>query len=273
MRIKRIIALVALGAILGGLTTDKAQCAYHAVEVISYTAGSGTNAALQSPSAALGAPNPVVPGAFGYPDQPFNPYTPHYTGTNIVQIGLGGEITLRLERFVIVSPTAPELGVWENVFLVHGSNPAAVAGSDSAEVLVSANGNDFISVGVKTFSWFGNYWNDVSSTNDLDNSDPADFGKPFTKALSDFNGLSFGQVIAALDGTAGGTWIDFDSSGLSQVGWIRFANVSSGTLELDAVAINSSLAGGLTIPEPSSALLFLLGLMPLHHAKITKKRL
>lgn len=236
---------------------------YTAAEVLNYTAGTGVSASLQNPSAALGLPNPTVPGAFGYPSQNYNPFAAHWDGNNIVQVGFGGQITLRLERFIVVTPGMLELGVWENVFLVQGSgpagtagNPAAVSGSDSAGVEVSADGVNFVSVGTKTFNWFGNYWSDSPGTSSTGGSQIADFGKPFTGVLSNFNGLGYADVLNRLDGSAGGTWIDLDASGLSQVGWIRFSGVVPGTtLELDALAINSSLSGALTIPEPSTFIL------------------
>jgi hypothetical protein len=247
-------------ALIAAALPSSASGAYSAAEVVGYAAGSGTQVSLRNPASALGLPAPQVPGSFGYGPQVLNPYTPHFEGTNIVQIGVGGEITLRLERFVTVSPTERELGVWESVFLVNGSNPAAVSGADSAEVFASENGIDFFSVGTHSFSWFGNYWLDASGPNDLDNSQPADFGQPFVGSLSAFDGVSYAGAVAALGGSGGGTWIDLDASGLSRVGWIRFANVPAGTLELDAVAINTSLAGTSTIPEPSGATLALVSL-------------
>jgi len=243
---------------------DAHAAVYTAVEVVDYTAGTGVSASLENPSAALGLPNPTVPGAFGHPASNYNPFTPHWDGNNIVQIGFGGQITLRLERFVAVTPSLLELGVWENVFLAQGTgpagtagNPAAVAGADSSEVFVSDDGVSFISVGMITFNWFGNYWADSPGPASTGGTSIADFGAPFTGQLSGFNGLGYADVLAQLGGTAGGTWIDLDASGLARVGWVRFSGVASGyTLELDGLAINTSLAETSTIPEPSTILLF-----------------
>jgi len=248
-------------AILAG--AEALAAVYTAVEVVDYTSGTGVSASLTNPSAALGLPNPIVPGSFGYPDTSLNPFTPHWNGSNIVQVGFGGQLTLRLERFVTVTPGLMELGVWENVFLLQASgpagtakNPAVVAGADSAAVEVSADGTNFVSVGIKTFGWFGNYWTDSPGPSSSGGTQMADFGMPFVGALSDFNGLGYANVLAQLEGNAGGTWLDLDSSGLSQVGWVRFSGVASGsTLELDGLAINTSLAGASTIPEPSTILL------------------
>jgi len=257
------------------------RCApYTAVEVVSYTPGTGTSASLRNSSAALSLPGSIVPGWLAaYPDEPLSPLTPHYSGDHLVQVGSGGEITLRLERYVTVSPSARELGVWENVFLTAGpgggaGDPATVGGADSATVEVSANGIDFFSAGTFTFNWFGNYWADIESKGDLTGSVIADFGRPFTGSLSGFDGLSFTQTIAQLDGTAGGTWLDLDASGLSEVGWVRFTGVAPGsTLELDGVSINSDLAGAETVPEPSVTTLVLLSLAGGLAKHVQKKRL
>lgn len=248
-------------AFLTGAGTHAAV--YTAVEVVNYTAGTGVSASLKNPSAALGLPNPTVPGSLGYPDTSFNPFTPHWNGDNIVQIGQGGQITLRLDRFVTVTAGHLELGVWENVFLIQASgpagtakNPAVVGGADSATVEVSADGTNFVSIGSRTFNGFGNSWTDSPGPSSTGGTQLADFGKPFAGALSDFNGLGYADVLAQLGGSGGGTWLDLDASGLSQVGWVRFSGVASGyTLELDALAINTSLAGASTIPEPSTILL------------------
>lgn len=261
----RLGVLAAVVAVLIA-AREPAMAAYPAVEVVSYTPGNGTSPTLRSPGAALGLPGPTVPGSFGYPASNFNPFTPHWSGDHIVQVGFGGGITLRLERFVTVSPAAPELGVWENVFLVQqgapgtATDPAVAAGADTCAVEVSADGLSFVPAGTFTFNRFGNYWVDSPGPTAAGGTVLADFGAPFTGALAGFDGLAYADVLAQLAGTGGGTWLDLDAAGLSQVGWVRFTGVASGqTLELDAVAINSALAGPTTAPEPSVALLLLVG--------------
>jgi len=192
-------------------------------------------------------------------DGNFSPFNPHYTGDHIVQVGTGGHLTVRLERFVLVQPGHLHLGVWENVFLTDAGggrarNPAVVAGADSAVVEASDDGVNFVSLGTVHFTWFGNYWADSNGPySKVSGNVRADFGKPFSATLADFDGLSYTAILEKLDGTAGGTWIDLTPSGLAQVGWIRFSGVTTGTLEIDAVAINTSLAGPPTIPEPTTA--------------------
>jgi len=236
------------------------------VEVIQYSEGSGTSASLRDPAAALGIPNPVVPGFSGPSgDEALNPFAPHYTGANIVQIGVGGALTLRLDYFVTLNdtPGVLELGVVENIFLTdttgsgQNGNPAGAFGSDSAEVEVSADGTNFFSLGMQDFTLPANYWTDAP-TRGATGSIAADFGEPFGGAVSDFDGLNWSDTLSELDGSGGGTWLDVPTSlGISEIGWVRFSGVSTGTLEVDSVLGNGSLRATPT-PEPGTALLLLL---------------
>jgi hypothetical protein len=170
-----------------------------------------------------------------------------------VQVGQGGHLTLRLERFVRIEPGHRHLGVWENVFLVAGTGglvgyPPGFFGGDAANVEVSADGTNYVSLGPVVFSGIGNYWADSAGPySKTSGTVRADFGRPFKQDLSQLAGADYGQVLAVLDGTAGGTWIDLSPSGLSQVGWVRFSGVGPDqTLEIDAIAINTELAGAPT---------------------------
>ena len=237
---------------LAASLTAPAAALYTASEVVEYRSGMEPPGAFSSPSAALGLPSEIT-GSSPW-DGNYSAFNAHYAPAEIVQIGPGGRLTLRLERFVRIEPGHRHLGVWENVFLVAGSdglvgNPPGVFGEDSAVVEVSANGTDFVSVGVIHFNRFGNYWADsLGPYSKTSGSIRADFGRPFLGNLSALAGADYGKVLEFLDGTAGGTWIDLSQSGLEKVGWVRFSGVAPGlTLEIDAVAINTSLAAEPTV--------------------------
>lgn len=230
---------------------------YTAAEVESYAAGSGVSSALTAPGAALSLPAESTGN--GPRDGNLSPFNPHYRAGEIVQVGFNGSLTLRLERFVRVEPGRLHLGVWENVFVVATSgmlvgNPPAFFGADSAVLEVSKNGVDFVSLGAITFDGFGNYWTDSSGPySKIPGTVRADFGRPFFGNRTLLAGADYARVLDFLDGTAGGTWIDLSRSGLDEVGWVRFSGVAANaTLEIDAVAINTSLAGAPTkIPSLS----------------------
>jgi len=186
-------------------------------------------------------------------DGNFSPFNSHYGNREIVQVGQGGHITLRLERFVHPLQGVPSIGVWENVFLVTGvdgrvGTPPGLFGADSAFVEASADGINFVSAGFIEFGWFGNYWADsLGPFAQISGSVRADFGRPHGRSPADFSGADYASVLSLLGGTAGGTWIDLSVTGLERVGWIRFSGVQSGaTLEIDAVSINRALAGAPT---------------------------
>lgn len=231
--------------------TSVAAAVYTASEVVGYSPGAGVQTNLTAPVASLGLPSAAT-GTNAW-DGNFSPFNSHYDSGEIVQVGEGGSLTLRLERFVHPSPGVPSLGVWENVFLLMGSDgrvgvPAAVFGSDSASVEASADGIAFYPVGFFNFDWFGNYWTDSLGPYDgMPGTIRADFGRPHGRNLADFSGVDYGTVLSLLGGSGGGTWIDLSTSGLQRVGWIRFRGVPAGsTLEIDAVTINTSLAGAPT---------------------------
>ncbi|MEM6602000.1 MAG: PEP-CTERM sorting domain-containing protein [Verrucomicrobiota bacterium] len=234
------------------------------IEVVSYSAGTGTS--LNDSSAALGLPSATVDGPFGNFGE-LNPFNPHYSADEIVQIGSGGELTLRLTNYVTLDDSSGvlELGVLENVFLIDAgggtnNNPASSFGADSAVLEVSDDGVNFFSLGLQEFNQAGNYWSD-SPGEGLAGTTVADFGKPFEAALGDFDGLSFSDTLAEFNGSGGGTWFDVPTSlGITEIGWIRFSGVTTGTLEVDSVFGNSALKGAATIPEPSSLLLLLFGM-------------
>ena len=89
----------------------------------------------------------------------------------------------------------------------------------------------------------------------------ADFGKPYVGTLGDFDGLTYPQILAELDGSAGGTWLDLSGAGLSRVGFIRFDGTGDGPFELDAVSLASGKIGA-PVPEPMSGLLLAVGRPP-----------
>lgn len=239
----------------------EAQAAIFASQVVDYAPGSPTDVgAYTNPNAALGAPDAVNSAGV------FSPFNPNFSTSSLARIGQGGHLTLQLANFVTIDRTAgvPEIGVWENVGLVsttfpdaHTQSTATVFGADSAIVEVSAddvnwyalnNGNPIL------FTLPGNYYTNAGAFDSTAPANPqfADFGKPFTGSLSDFDNKDYSQILATLNGSAGGTWLDLDSVPLSQVGFIRFSGETAGnTLEIDAVSINSTLVAT-AVPEPAS---------------------
>jgi hypothetical protein len=164
--------------------------------------------------------------------------------------------------------------VFENIGLIDTNFPNGVAGSpaatfgiDSALVEASANGTTWVSLGNIAFDVPANGYTDVT--------DPfasaagnvlSDFQKPFVGDLNSFSGLRYfdaggPDMLELLAGSGGGKWLDISSTGLSQVGFIRFSvaddqNATSRlNFELDAVSISHAAMGAAVVPEPQSFIL------------------
>ena len=255
-----------------------AHAASYASSVVSYTPGSASPL-WQNPSAALGGAsaltgeNPAASNYFGFPNI-LSPFSPAYQGDEIVQIGEGGQLTLQLSNFALVG-AGKELGIFTNVGLIDANypngantNPATRFGGGSAQVSVSADNHTWVPVGSKTFIMPSFLFPNAPPY--LTSPPPvpffADFGKPMPNSFNCFDGKAWIQaqdcfLVSPNVWSAGGDWLDLGSSGLSQVGYIRFEIPSDDNpntdlrLAIDTVAINNAAVGG-SVPEPS--ILFML---------------
>ncbi|MFH1731882.1 MAG: PEP-CTERM sorting domain-containing protein, partial [Planctomycetota bacterium] len=244
--------------------------------VVSYDSGTTpaedwfTSASFDDPNSALGEPTNVIIDMFG--TNLMSPFTPGSQIAQIVSVGEGGHLTLKLDNYVVVGPGL-DIGVITNVGLLdiawptgQCGNPAQVFGDDPATVEVSANGADWVSLGAVTFNMPANYYANATAYNVDPPAGPqvADFGKPFDPAggLSAFDGLNFAGVLGVLDGSGGGTWLDLSPTGLTQVGYVRFSVADDGdpnndaNFEVDAVVIANGKVGDPVgaepVPEPAA---------------------
>jgi hypothetical protein len=230
-----------------------ALAATTAFQVVDYQpggAGSFTN-----PSAALGLP--AGDTSFGA----LTPFNPPFTDDQIVVVGAGGRLTLKLSSPIVATGAGPEVGVFVNNGLVDvsedgsgraGSPPMTFSPFPSAMVSVSPDGQQFVPLGAGpiTFANPTNYYTDVSISNysaPLGDA-PADFSKPFTGTVDDFSGLTYPQMVQLLGGSAGGTWLDVTPAGLASIQYVRFDVPAGGAqrLVLDAVT---------AVPEPGAVTL------------------
>jgi hypothetical protein len=232
--------------------------AQFAAEIVGYNPGTGfatefgTGAGYTNAAAALGEPSRVTPGQFGGPVDPFNP--PYLTG-QIVSVGTGGELTVRLGQPAVNRPANP----YGLDFVIFG-----------AAGFIITNG-DFSGGGVTDGSLFGGGLATTRVSVSYDGGtfyqlDPAlapvveglfpmdgqgDFTKPVNPALTGpaFNGLGLAGIRLAYDGSGGGTGYDLawarDGGGnpvaLAEANYVRI-NVLSGRAEVDGFAA--------VVPEP-----------------------
>ena len=280
-------------ALLVGMTSQ-AMADSFAGKVISYDAGSmpavrtyvndawvpqrtdpltNSSSALGKPAGFVTEPYMTIPGTI------VSPFIPVANPDQIVSIGEGGHLTLRLENYAVVG-AGVEIGLFANVGLWdedwpngRAYDPPNTFGDDGVTVKVSYDGSDWKPVGSIIPDIPTNAWSDASGphlTSTVGLTE-ADFSKPFTGSLLDFAGKTYAEIKTLLGGSAGGFWLDLSSTGLSEVGYVRFSVADDGTaadlnFELDAVSVASGHIGGL-VPEPCS-----LGLLALAGACLLRRR-
>jgi hypothetical protein len=271
---KQLALSIALFALLVAVYSPRAVAQY-AVQVVSYSAGTtaatefGSGLPFDMSSAALGEPERftgegVFPGAV-------TPFNPPFLRNEIVSIGEGGELTLRLSNYAIPQAGAPEIGVFAHPGLIDNdypnglaTTPASEFSAKSALVEVSADGVSWSSLGNTLFDIPSNGYTDLmKGSSNVPGTVLSDFQQPFTGSLSDFNGLKYydaggGDILGLLAGSGGGKWLDISGTGLSQVGFIRFSVADDGNpnvklnFELDAVSVSHAALGAATVPEPGT---------------------
>lgn len=257
---------------LAGATNVRAGA--FADEVISYTPGTTAAGGYTNRSAALGSPTRFTGGDF---PGVVSPFSPPYLTSDIVSIGQGGQLTLRLSNYALTSSTGLQLGVFAHAGIADANNTydsSSQAGSPlassndpssgmfsvySANVAVSADDHTWVSLGRKTFDIPTNGYTDLTDPfSSTAGSALSDFGKPFAGSLSSFAGETYSQMLTTLNGSGGGNWFDLSGTGLSQVGYIRFSLDTADHFELDAVSVANGFVGAAT-PEPATGVLAVIG--------------
>lgn len=264
-----------LFAVLLSVVSFQSRAAFFASGVVSFAPGTG-NAIWGDASAALGSPNGLTgenPAASlydpFYPPSVLSPFSGAFQGDEIVQIGEGGQLTLQLSRYAVVG-SGKRIGVFTNAALIDTDYPngangttAAVFGGGKAIVKVSADNQNWVSLGEVTFDAPNLFY---SNAGPFDAAVPAspqltDHGLPFAGTLTSFDGADWPTTrdVFKVGGvySGGGTWLDLSATGLTQVGYIQFLIPDDGnattnrTLAIDAVSI-ANTAVGAEVPEPGA---------------------
>jgi hypothetical protein len=275
MKWNALSQIVFLALCIGGVMSRTATAQF-AAEVVSYDQGTtpaiefGSGLPYNTSAAAIGSPARFINDS-SFPSV-VSPFSPPYLRDQIVSIGEGGELTLRLSNYALPLATAPQIGVFSNVGVVdpnytgQAGSPATTFGTDSAKVEVSPDGVTWISLGKIAFDIPTNGYTDLANPYaGAPGSALTDFQQPFIGSLSDFSGLKYSNggsdMLALLGGSGGGKWLDLTGTGLAKVGFIRFSVADDGNsntklhFELDGVSISHAALGGATVPEPASVVL------------------
>lgn len=215
-----------------------------------------TSEPFTNPQTALGQPTRFAgtPETFGTATTPFSSA---YRSYEIVSLGAGGSLTLQFNEPVVDHPLNPfgiDLLIFGNSFYSIDFGAGTATGAIDANIgviEVSANGVDYVPV-------TGGADGKFPTVGYLDTTDPfaptagsvlSDFTKPVNPAvLASVAGLNTAQIIAAYDGSGGGSGIDLAGSGLGSVSFVRISNPAGSlrTIEIDA------LADVRAVPEPAT---------------------
>jgi hypothetical protein len=232
-----------------------------------------------------GAPATGLPSTLDASFDPTNvtPFTPAYDAAAVTLVRPGGHITLHFAQ-TVSDNAGRDIGVFGITGIAAGSDSSgnsvvasagpATFSESQAIVSVSQTGapgsfvalnnglpipfnipaNAFLNSTLTYDSQFGFVSSATGGTT------PANFLQPFNGSLADFSGLSYTQILALLNGSAGGTWLDLSTSGLPSINYIRF--------DVPADADYQFFLDGVTaVPEPAS-----LGLLSLGSLLLLRRR-
>jgi hypothetical protein len=223
----------AAGVVLAAtLTTSAALASPFAVEVVSYEPGSNAGG-FTNDAAALGAPTAGL-----------TPFSPSFSGDDLVSVGFGGHLTLRLGTAATDAATNPfgiDLIVFSNEAFLDSSFPdgftgdatlfGQVFGAEAPAIIeLSADGDTWVSIGPRQLD----FW----PTFTRPGGDPTSPLDP-TLTIDDFDNLDLDGLAALYGSSAGGLGIDLAGTGLASASYIRFSNTDDtfGAFEIDAVAV------------------------------------
>ncbi len=263
MSYRLLLTALALVTFLGA-PGAAAQSSPFAVEVIEYIPGTAP-AAYQNPTAALGKTHEFTPAwpEFDTPAYVVTPFNATYSEDDLVAIGDGGRLVLRLGRPALVSEGFA-LGIHAGVGLIDDNWPSGVISGPatpytsfrSADVRVSADGQTWFSLGTNLVFELPTNWYAQGVTlpgaQETAGTVEADFTKSFVGSLSDFDSTDWPEMLSILDGSAGGTWLDLTGLPVTGIQFIEFSVTGDdGLMYLDAVV---------AVPEPAIVLPLLVSL-------------
>ncbi|MBS0190139.1 MAG: hypothetical protein U0573_01295 [Phycisphaerales bacterium] len=215
----------------------------YAASWTSYSAGSNASASYLDPNSAIGSPTRFTGVQSGYPSV-VSPFSPPFDPGDVVSIGRGGHLTLAFDHDVFNRTTNPfgiDFIIFGNWFYIDsGGIASGKFATPNGRVEVSKDGSDWRTVtGVSPTDGFATLgYSDLASPYE---STPGNVETDFTRPVDPaFNpiGKSFAQIVAGYNGSGGGTGIDFASTGLDSIRFVRISNPdgNSGNIAIDAIA-------------------------------------
>ena len=220
-----------------------------------YNPGSNPNATYADPNAALGSPTRYTGVQFQY-EGAVNPFFSPFDPQDMVAISPGGSLTLSFDHDVYNRPENPfgiDFNVFGNWFYALDGNVADFKyGAVGGNIEVSQDGLSWFAVSTRVTDGFATLG--YVDTFIIDQAPAGTIPTDFTKAVDpSFNplGKTLAEIIAGYNGSGGGTGVDFASTGLDFIRFVRLSNPegNSGNLYIDGIA---------AIPTPVTASLFVI---------------
>lgn len=227
-----------------------------------YWPGSNADVGYTDPGAALGEPSRFTgdnapfmhPSAVTAFNGPFNI-------DQVVSLGTGGHITLVFSEPARNDPRNPfgiDLLIFGNSSFYDVDYPNGIVGgvfSEGGVVELSADGVTWVTAtGIVADGMIPTIgYSDVTDPfSTLPGSVPSNFQLPVDPSI-DFTGMTYAEVLAAYNGSGGGTGVDIGAYGLESVSYVRISNPGPTSIEIDAIGRVAP------IPAPASLALLLAG--------------
>lgn len=247
------------------LVVGSAGAGHWASGVVEYIEGDDAAFGYTDPNAALGAASRMSGASFGFPSV-VSPFSPPFETDQVVSIGHGGSITLRMGR-VVRDRASHAFGidfiVFANAGFIDVAYPAGLVGD--APALFGAGPSVLVEASNDNVHWFTVQMRrlDLMPTLGYLDSGPFDASPGSIESdfrvamdpslsLSDVAGLTYSELIALYGRSGGGIGFDLASSGLDEARYLRFTHGGDSfePFEIDAVSV---------VPAPGGLAALLLG--------------
>lgn len=236
--------------------------------VVSFSAGIGGSDGYDLASSALGSPTRFTGVSFGFPSA-VTPFSPPFEPTDIVSLGIGGQITVAFDEPVTndsANPYGIDLLIFGNSFFYDADWPNGRVGGFAGEgglIEVSADGVAWHAVPLLAadagYPTLG-YLDLATPYSDIPGLVESDFTRPVDPSF-DASDKTYAEIVAAYQGSGGGLGVDLASVGLSAISFVRVSNPDGvgGTPEIDGFADVSP------IPSPGASWIGAMGVLARGH--------
>ncbi len=236
------VAIVLLALSVSAAASAQGLLDPYASEVVEYSPGADVPAGFDDPMSALGEPTRYT-GVGSFPGA-VTPFNPPFLASEVVTIGAGGSLTVRLGTPAFDAATNPfdiDLIVFHNGGYIDAAFPGGVVGGtffDGGSIEISQDGMEFFAVGQTAESHFPTLgYLDLTIPFTEERGDVlSDFRLPVDPAIVP-DGLDFGRLVGAYAGSGGGVGIDIGAVGLFEVNFVRITAGDGETPDIDAVSV------------------------------------